>query len=144
VIHLLDVNLLIALLDRNHVHHEAASDWFNQVGRRGWATCPITENGFLRILSSSSYPIALESADSVLDLLRSFCSQKGHHFWPDNISLLEVTNNFSADAITSRDITDVYLLALAVRNNGKFATFDRRIPTDLIVGGPERLLLIGR
>jgi toxin-antitoxin system PIN domain toxin len=144
VIHLLDVSLLIALLDQNHVHHEVARRWFGRVGKHGWATCPITENGFLRILSSASYPIAFESPDSVFGLLREFCLQKGHHFWPDDFSLLDVSEDFSSESISSRDITDFYLLALAVRNKGKFATLDGHVPADLIAGGAESLLLIGR
>jgi uncharacterized protein len=144
VIYLLDVNLLIALLDQNHIHHDAAIRWFDRVGRHGWATCPITENGFLRIVSSSSYPIAFKSTHEVFGLLRSFCLQENYYFWPDNLSLLAMTDNLSVESITSRHITDFYLLALALRNKGKFATFDSHVPADLIAGGTEGLLLIGR
>jgi toxin-antitoxin system PIN domain toxin len=143
VIYLLDVNVLIALSDVNHVHHEIGHRWFGQTGKRGWATCPITENAFIRILGKASYPKIPGTVDSALSLLRHFCDQPGHHFWPDDFSLRQKSVWREAEMAASTHIPDCYLLALAARHGGKFATLDRRIPVESVVRGRETLQLIG-
>ena len=105
-----------------------------------WATCPLTENGLVRILSYGRYPNRLGDVAAVLELLRQMCSLEGHRFWADDISIRDL---FSADhVVTHTQITDLYLLGLAVHNGGKLASLDRRVPASAIRGGPEALELI--
>jgi toxin-antitoxin system PIN domain toxin len=138
--YLLDVNVLLALSDPMHVHHETAHAWFAAVGRPAWATCPITENGFVRVASHPHYPNRPGDAQAVLAILRQFCALDGHAFWADDVSLRDAIGQ--AAAMTHGQVTDVYLLALAVRHGGKLATFDRRLAASSIPGGPAALALI--
>jgi len=138
--YLLDVNLLLALSDPMHIHHEAAHRWFAAKGRAAWATCPLTENSFLRIASHPNYPNRPGDIPAVLAILRQFCKAQGHQFWAENISILEILE--PGAIITHAQITDVYLAGLAVRNHGKLATLDRRIPVDAVRGGREALELV--
>ena len=142
MIYLLDVSLLIALVDQNHIHFAVASEWFRRIGQRRWATCPITENGFLRILSSSAYPVEFSGAGQVFGLLGKLCEHKNHHFWPDDFSLLDLSGDLDRLAVGSRDITDLYLLALAIRHGGQLATLDQRIPSARVEGGEAALHVI--
>src|ERR1700730_14569947 len=87
--YLLDVNVLIALIDPGHVQHNIAHDWFAKDGLSAWATCPITENGVLRIVGHASYPNSPGNPAAVAPLLRTMCSLDGHVFWSDDISLLD-------------------------------------------------------
>lgn len=139
-VHLLDINVLLPLVDPMHVHHEAAHEWFQRIGHEAWATCPITENGFIRIASHPSYPNRPGDASTVADILRETCDGPGHHFWPDTISVLDLLP--SGTLISHTQITDVYLVGLAAHHGGKVATFDRRIPEHLIPNGAEALELI--
>ena len=137
---LLDVNVLIALFDPAHPNHDGAHRWFGQNRRHGWATCPITLNGCARVLSSPSYPTLEVTPVDVLRHLRAFCNSSDHIFWNTGISLLDETLFASDRFLTHRTITDVYLLALTVRNNGTLVTFDRSIPLRSVVGA-ERVHL---
>jgi toxin-antitoxin system PIN domain toxin len=139
-VHLLDVNVLLALADPLHVHHEAAHSWFASRGRRRWATCPVTENGFVRIASHPSYPNRPGEASVALDLLRGMCATDGHSFWSDSISLRDTSS--SDTSLTHGRVTDVYLLALAVSNRGRLATLDQHIPAGVIPGGPAAIEVI--
>ena len=141
-VHLLDVNLLLALCDPRHVHHEAAHRWFGSTGQHGWATCPITENGLVRIASQPRYPNSPGTPSVVFAMLKKFCQRPDHHFWPDEITLLDRKVLNSQVALSPNQITDVYLLALAVRNRGKLATFDRTIPALAVAGGQEALEVV--
>ena len=138
---LLDVNVLIALLDAEHVHHEVARDWMRTNIRHGWATCPITQNGCLRIMAQPGYPHRLPSS-LVAERLREATATDHHRFWPDNVSLLGARTADWGRIIGPRQITDVYLLALAVAHQGRFVTFDARIAPDVVVGGNESFCLI--
>lgn len=139
-IYLLDVNLLLALTDPMHIHHQVAHRWFGEKGQQGWATCPLTENSFVRIASHPNYPNRPGEAPVVLDILHQLREAPGHHFWTDDISLLQI---LAADAIiTHGQITDVYLLGLAVHRKGKLATLDQRIPCQAVRQGREALELI--
>jgi toxin-antitoxin system PIN domain toxin len=140
MIYLLDINLLLALTDPMHVHHEPAHRWFAKRGQQAWATCPLTENGFVRIASHPNYPNRPGDVPAVLSILRRLCETPGHHFWSEDLSILEI---LTLDTIiTHTQITDVYLLGLAVRNKGKLATLDQRIPVDPVHGGRQALELI--
>ena len=140
---LLDVNLLVALFDPDHVHHDTAHDWFADSRRRGWATCPITENGVVRILSNLKYSPVAEPAARIVDRLRTFCESGHHVFWADDVSLRDAARFAPGAPISHRQVTDVYLLGLAKRHGGRMATFDRTIPLDFVSGGaPDDLIII--
>lgn len=138
---LLDVNVLIALLDAEHVHHEPARRWLRNNIRNGWATCPITQNGCLRIMSQPSYPGGLRSAQ-VAERLREATATRHHEFWPDSVSLLDPAVTFWRHIIGAKQITDFYLLALAVRRQGCFVTFDANVTTDAVVGAESQHLSV--
>ncbi|MBA3944370.1 MAG: VapC toxin family PIN domain ribonuclease [Herpetosiphonaceae bacterium] len=135
--YLLDVNVLLALSDPMHIHHEPAHRWFATRGQSAWATCPLTENGFVRIASHPSYPNRPGDAPAVLSILRQFCETPGHHFWAADISLRDLLQ--PGVLITHTHVTDIYLLGLAVHHGGKLATFDQRISTTTVQGGRSAL-----
>jgi uncharacterized protein len=139
---LLDVNVLIALMDPAHVQHERAHQWFAAKGHKAWATCPLTENGVLRILGHPRYPNSPGSPAAVAELLTSFRKLPGHDFWPDDISLLDHNNFDPARLLDSAHVTDSYLLALALAHKGQLATFDQGIPTQSVMNGSAALCLI--
>ena len=125
---LLDVNVLVALFDPDHVHHEAAHDWFAEEGRAAWATCPFTEAGFLRVLSNPAYSGTLLRPSELAARLRRFCRSGGHTFWPDELSPIDDAV-FDLRAVAGhRQLTDILLLGLAHARGGRLATFDRTIP----------------
>jgi toxin-antitoxin system PIN domain toxin len=140
MIHLLDVNFLIALLDANHLHHLLAKSFFKRVSVTGWATCPIVENGYLRIVSAPAYPNGSGSSVLAADSLRVARKQPGHQFWPDDLSLSEPLKFPNLPA--SKHLTDCYLLALAVARGGKLATFDRNIDPTWVPGGTHALHVV--
>ena len=138
---LLDVNVLIALLDRDHSLHERATTWFGGRARREWASCPITQNGCVRIMSHPGYPNSLP-VDAVMTRLREACAHAIHEFWPDDVSILDGEITDSSRIHGPRRITDVYLLALAVRHDGQFVTFDTSIARDAVRGADKRHVLV--
>lgn len=125
---ILDVNVVIALLDPDHAFHERAHSWWNGNQKAGWASCPITENGVVRIMSHPAYsPKTHFSAGELIGRLRTFVEHSDHEFWADDVSIRDETA-LAADRIHgARQITDLYLLALAVRHRGRLATFDTSI-----------------
>ena len=139
---LLDVNVLIALIDPGHVQHDHAHNWFTGEGRKAWATCPMTENGVLRIVGHPRYPNCPGSPAAVAELLTSFRNLPGHAFWPDDISLLDRAHSNTARLLDSSHVTDSYLLALAHAHKGQLATFDQRMPTNSVRDGSKALHLI--
>ena len=136
---LLDVNVLVALFDPAHVHHELSHDWFADNRRRGWATTPITENAVLRIFGNPKYGSNAERPELVAPRLRAFCSADDHLFWPAAISLADISV-FQLAFASHRQLTDVYLLGLAQANGGALSTFDRSIPLKAVVGATPDLL----
>ena len=134
--YLLDINILVALFDAAHVHHEAAHRWFAAVGISSWATCPITENGLVRVLSNPAYPTVSVSPGGVAERLRIFCSEPGHEFWPDVASLTDSTLFDVSQLRGHQQITDLYLAGLACRQGGKLATFDTSILVAALIGAP--------
>lgn len=137
---LLDVNVLIALLDPDHSLHVPATEWFGKHAHDGWASCPITQNGCVRVMSGPGYPGALP-VRAVVERLAKAGRTSLHEFWPDDLSLLDPAL-FDASRIHGpRQITDLYLLALAVRRGGAFATFDRLISTDAVSEASKRHLI---
>jgi toxin-antitoxin system PIN domain toxin len=136
---LLDVNVLVALFNPDHIHHEAAHAWFSANRTHGWASCPLTENGLLRILSNAAYTGSHESIVAIRRRLDSFCSSGDHSFWPDQLSLRD-ERRFKLSGVTHGQITDVYLLGLAAERGGRLATFDRRIPLTAAIGADQEQL----
>ena len=137
---LLDVNVLIALLDAGHLHHAAATRWLALHARSGWASCPLTQNGCLRILSLSSYPNA-QPTGRVAERLGRAMAGGNHAFWPDSISLLEAGVLRWDRVLTSRQITDTYLLALAAAQGGRLVTFDRGISIEAVPAASKHHLV---
>lgn len=129
---LLDVNVLVALFDPDHIHHEVAHDWFADHREQGWATCPLTENGFLRTASRVARTRELVSVPALAEHFRRFRTSGHHEFWPDDLSLLDERLFNSELARGRRQLTDVYLLGLAVKRKGVLATFDQKIPADAV------------
>ncbi len=141
---LLDVNLLVALFDADHIHHDAAHDWFADRRARGWATCPLTENGLIRVLASPRYGSAVAGVPTMVERLRTFRASGHHEFWADEVSLTDTALFDPAIIVGHRQLTDVYLLGLARKRRGCLATFDRSIPLAAVSGaGPATLEVIG-
>ncbi len=135
--YLFDINLLIALADPEHEHHAKAEAFFLAHHQEGWATCPLTENGFIRIVGNASYPKGPGSTTLARDALRQLCANEGHRFWPDDLSLR------GADGLpVSKHLTDHYLLSLAVHRQGKLVTMDRHIQADRVPGGAAAYLVV--
>lgn len=141
--YLLDVNVLIALIDPAHVQHDRAHNWFAAKGQHAWATCPLTENGVLRIVGHPRYPNSPGTPGAVAELLSILCSLGGHTFWPDDVTLLDTLRIDSTRLLDSTQVTDSYLLALASAHSGKLATFDRHLVTDAVFNGSQAVHLIG-
>lgn len=141
-VYLLDVNVLIALVDPNHVQHDAAHDWFGKVGRRSFATCPITENGLVRILSHPKYPSPPGAPGVVVNSLNALRAMTGHRFWPDTVSLADGHLVDPTRLSSHAQVTDTYLLALAKASGGKLATMDRRLVADAVLDGVKALELV--
>jgi len=139
---LLDVNVLIALIDPTHVGHDAAHRWFSNTGAGSWATCPLTENGVIRVVGHPKYPNSAGSPAAVAPIIARLCALPGHVFWKDDLSLIG-SNLVNVDQIaTPGQVTDTYLLALAVANKGQLATFDRRLSIRAVRRGRAALHLI--
>ncbi len=130
---LLDVNVLIALLDAGHLHHRRALAWLETNLAAGWASCPITQNGCVRIMSQPSYPNSVAPA-LVAQRLAEAAADASHAFWPDRTSLLDAGRFDWQRILGPRQVTDAYLLALAVDHGGCFVSFDQRIPLEAVRG----------
>jgi toxin-antitoxin system PIN domain toxin len=139
---LLDVNVLIALVDTDHVHHTLAHDWFEREGRKDWATCPITENGLVRIVGNPKYRNSDRSPGAIVDTLARMTELDGHVRWPDDVSLTDSSLFIVERLRTPAHVTDAYLLGLAVRHCGKLATLDRRLSALPVIGGDQALHVI--
>lgn len=139
---LLDVNVLIALLDAEHSLHRRATDWIKSNVRKGWASSPITQNGCIRIMSSPGYSNPLP-VSAVIERLSEATASEFHEFWPDEISLLDPGVCVPRRIHGPRQVTDLYLLALAVRRHGRFVTFDNAIAVDAVLGAvPGNLMML--
>ena len=140
---LLDINVIIALLDRGHLMHRAARHWMEQELEHGWATCPISQNGVVRIMAQPAYPNHRPAAQ-VAERLSEACNHASHQFWMEDISLLQAGLIRWDRLLGPRQITDCYLLALAVTHGGRFVSFDQRIQVDLVPDASQvNLAIIG-
>ena len=138
---LLDVNVLIALHDRDHVHHARAASWLTDNANSGWASCPLTQNGCLRIMAQPAYPGAQPLAVLTAMLRRSTASSF-HAVWSDDISLLDLARFNTGYIHNHKQLTDVYLLGLAVKNYGRMVTFDQRIALEAVIGATTEHLVV--
>jgi toxin-antitoxin system PIN domain toxin len=139
-----DVNVLIALHDPAHQDHDKAHEWFTTEGQQGWATCPLTENGFVRVLSQPNYCNNVGSPSVALHILENMVSAyaKSHQFWHDSPSLRDGTLFHSSYIIGPKQITDIYLLGLCQQNGGSLITFDTRVNIAPIVAPHSNILRI--
>jgi hypothetical protein len=138
---LFDVSALLAVFDKDHMFNGAARAWWAVNVHGGWATCPLTQNGFVRIMSQPSY-LQKRSTIEALEALRLGVSQSDHEFWPDDISITDGKIFDHTYILGPNQITDVYLLALAVKNGGRLVTFDRGLPLRAVCGGETRHLVV--
>jgi toxin-antitoxin system PIN domain toxin len=130
---LLDINVLLALLDRDHIDHERARDWIEEEIDAGWASCAVTQNGFVRIISQPRYPSPISPAQAI-ELLEQACAEPHHEFWTCDVSLLDEKAIDRTRIHGPRQVTDVYLLALATVHQGRFITFDQSVPISAVHG----------
>lgn len=130
---LLDVNVRIALLDAGHLHHRLATDWLAAHLDKGWASCPLTQNGCIRIFSQPAYPNTVPAAQ-VAERLRESVEHPTHRFWSDSISLLQQDCLVWDRVLRPRQVTDADLLALAVAHGGRFVTLDRGVSLTAVRG----------
>jgi len=140
--YLLDVNVLIALIDPAHVQHDRAHDWFAVKGRKAWATCPLSENGVVRVVGHARYPNSPGTPAAVAELVAILRSLGGHEFWPDDITLFDSKRIDATRLLDSGQVTDTYLLALALAHGGQLATFDRHLVTDAVISGSNALHVV--
>lgn len=145
MIALLDVDVLVALFDPAHLHHESAHEWFGANRGSGWATCPITENGFASVVSHPDYPGRRATVADALERLITFADSDDHHFWPDSTSLRR-GSRIDAGLLEGHDhVRSAYLLLLAVENEGLLATFDSGVPLGAVPQAKsEQLAVLGR
>jgi toxin-antitoxin system PIN domain toxin len=138
---LLDINVLIALHDRDHIHHERAALWLEANISAGWASCPLTQNGCLRIMSQAAYsspqPLAV-----LVPMLQNSTATPFHAFWNDLISMLDSALFQHSQIHSPRQLTDVYLLALAVHHGGRLVGFGQRIPLSAVRGATAEHLVV--
>lgn len=138
---LLDINVLLALLDSDHVDHSRAHGWLEDGIEDGWASCAITENGFVRIISQPRYPSPISPAEAI-ELLMRACDAGPHEFWACEVSLLDPRIVDRSRVHGPRQVTDAYLLALAVAHNGRFVTFDRSLAISSVTNATTDHLVV--
>jgi uncharacterized protein len=138
---LLDVNVLIALFDADHSLHAPALRWFDDNAGAGWASCPLTQNGCIRVMSQPRYPNPLP-VDAIAQRLREATSNARHEFWPDELSLLDPRTIDTTRIHGPKQLTDVYLLALAVARGGRLVTFDRSVPLAAVAAAQKKHIVV--
>ena len=136
------MSFLVALLDREHVRHGEANHWLSANDSAGWATCPLTENGCLRVMINPRYT-APQSAAFGLDRLGATKRDGNHAFWPEDLSITDAAV-FDWNRLQGhQQVTDIYLLALAVARGGRLVTFDQRLQSGMVRGClPEHLVIL--
>lgn len=141
---LLDVNMLVAMALPRHASHDLAHQWMSAHQSEGWATCPLTINGCIRIVSGNFVSASPQTPGEAAARLREFCQSPNHHFWPDDVSLLD-SQRFDTTLLAGpRQITDAYLLGLAVKHRGRLVTFDQNIAAHIVTGAePKHLCVLG-
>jgi toxin-antitoxin system PIN domain toxin len=138
---LLDVNVLLALLDASHANHDLARDWISTEIEHGWASCPITQNAFVRIISQSRYLRPVTPAVAI-ELLAQAVTTRHHEFWPCDVSFVDGARILPSSVLGHRQVTDLYLLALAVEHGGRLVTLDRSIPLSAVPAATTEHLVV--
>jgi hypothetical protein len=142
IVALYDVSVLLALFDPHHTKHDAVFRWHREQGKHGWASCPITENGLVRIMSQPKYPNPQTLSD-MIRIVRNFVNDVTYQFWSDDFSVGAPDIVDTNTSLTSSMLTDIYLLALAMKNDGRLVTLDSRIPARAVIGAkPEHLVVL--
>jgi uncharacterized protein len=124
---LLDLNVLIALTDSEHIHRQRAERWFLSSGKDNWGVCPLTEAGFIRVTTNPAMQAAAITVGRAISILQALREHSGYRYWPitDKESWVALTAPFSTRISGHKQITDAYLLGLAIKNDGVLVTFDR-------------------
>jgi toxin-antitoxin system PIN domain toxin len=135
---LLDVNVLIALLWPAHEGHLQAQHWFDRNSHEGWATCPFTQAAFVRIVTNPAFSSDAVTPQEAVKLLSSNLDNPSHRFWGDEISFVQAVQPFERRLKAHQQVTDAYLLGLAIHKKGKLATMDRAFVALLPEKSPER------
>ncbi len=130
---LLDVNVLLALFDMDHIDHQLSRKWLDEEIASGWASCPITQNGFVRVITQPRYPSPIAPAQAIA-LLAAACGGPAHTFWPCDVSVLDEGVVDRSRVHGPRQVTDAYLLALATAHGGRLVTFDRSVAVSAVPG----------
>lgn len=138
---LLDVNVLLALIDADHVDHQLARGFIADHADDGWASCPITENGFVRIISQPRYPSPIPVTGAIERLAEAAATQ-AHAFWPDSVTVLDPDTIDRSAVLGPRQVTDAYLLALAVERGGRFVTLDTAVRLESVAGATAAHLVV--
>lgn len=139
--YLLDTNLLIALLWPSHDRHDLALKWFTRHRVKGWATCPFTQAGFVRIVSNPAFSRDAVQPREAIQVLSANTTAKDHAFWPDELPVAETVAFAGVRLMGHQQVTDAYLLGLAIRRGGLLATLDQRIATLTAPKSAERKAL---
>jgi toxin-antitoxin system PIN domain toxin len=140
---LLDISFLIALLDADHVFHQRAHVWWAANADSGWASCPLTENGVVRIMCNRGYSQRIQLVPSeLIRLLDSFAANTDHEFWPDELSLRDKSHFIAERIHGSRQVTDIYLLGLAASRGARLVSFDESIPLSAVAAAKSRNLVV--
>lgn len=139
--YLLDVNVLIALLWRTHEGHEKTQAWFAQASKAGWATCPFTQTGCVRILSNPAFSKSAASPQQALKLLSVNLKHPSHIFWPDDLPFADAVAPMERLLLGHKQVSDAYLLGLAIRRKAKLVTLDRSVSA-LLTKEKQRALLV--
>jgi hypothetical protein len=122
--YLLDLNTLIALAEPDHEFHKTAGRWFQTEGKEDWGVCPLTEAGFIRITTHPKYRPASRTVQQAAAILASFAQHPGYRYWPIVNSWATLTAPFSLRIFGHQQVTDAYLLGLAIKEHGVLITFD--------------------
>ncbi len=137
---LLDANVLIALAWPTHTAHDRAQRWFAKNSHLGWATCPLTELAFVRVISKPAFSENALTPTEALGLLSANVKHPSHRFWPDALPLLDAIEEVQHKLVGHQQLTDAYLLGLAAHHKARVATLDTRIR--FLLKDPSRLELI--
>jgi len=125
--YLLDLNALISLADPDSIHYKTMHRWFNSTGKNDWGVCPLTESGFVRVTTNPKYSGATRTVAQAAAVLAEFSKVKGYRYWPLSGSWAEVTSPFANRIKGHQQVTDAYLLGMAIRAHGVLVTFDASI-----------------
>lgn len=133
---LLDLNVLIALADPEHIHRQKAERWFLSTGKDDWGICPLTEAGFIRVVTNPAMRPAAVTLERAIAILQALMAHPGCHYWPitNAESWVALTAPFASRISGHQQIMDAYLLGIAIKENGVLVTFDRGLK---YLAGPQ-------